>query len=436
MAEIIPFRGLTYNPSKVPDAARVVAPPYDVISPRQQHELYERSPYNVVRIDFSRDPDPYTRVPQLFAEWQRAGVLTAEEVPAIYYLSQRYELPGGERKERRGFIALAKIEDFATGKIHGHEATLAEPKEDRLKLMLACDAQFSPIFALYAQDKPTLTEKLDSSVRERTPRFQVTYGEYGESRLWAITEPRIIELVQHALAEEPVFIADGHHRYEAASNYRAIRLREKAEATGYEGFNYVMMFFANLREDGVVILPTHRLVHQLPPVALRELDERLGAEFDVESFPKTAHGRQQFLETLRQSDGKRRTVGASFASDPRYLILRLKSASAMQRLAAELTPALRDLDVSTLHVVIMEHILGVSTRNAANTEAVSYDHDAEEALRKVEEGQCMAAFILNPPTADQMIQVSLAGDKMPQKSTYFFPKLLTGLVVNKVGRIA
>lgn len=432
MPDIIPFRGLTYNPTKIGDAARVVAPPYDVISPAQQKELYERSPYNVVRIDFSRDADPYARVPRIFAEWQRDGVLMAEPLPAIYYLSQEYALPDGKRKERRGFIALAKIEDFANGKIHGHEATLAEPKEDRLKLMLACDAQFSAIFALYAQEKPTLTEALHGHVQGREPRCRVAYGEYGETRLWAVTEPRIIEMVQKALASEPVFIADGHHRYEAASNYRNLRLREKPGASGNEGFNYVMMFFANLREEGVVILPTHRLVHELPAGTTRDLEKRLESEFDVEGYPKTREGRQEFLRTLRSSDGKQRVVGASFATEPRYLILRLKQESSMQQLAKGMSPALRDLDVSTLHLLLLEHILGISTRNAVNTQTVSYEHDAELALQEVEDGQCKAAFILNPPTGDQMIQVSLAGEKMPQKSTYFFPKLLTGLVINKI----
>lgn len=432
MPHIIPFRGLTYSPAKVHDVSRVVAPPYDVISPRQREELYARSPYNVVRIDFSRDADPYASVPTLFAQWQQDEVLVDEDAPAIYYLSQAYELPGGERRERRGFIALAKIEDFAKGRIHGHEATLAEPKEDRLKLMLACDAQFSPIFALYAQEEATLTETLHDHASRRAPRCRVAYAEYGESRLWAVTEPRIIETVQQALADESVFIADGHHRYEAAANYRAVRLRERAGADGDAGFHYVMMFFANLREEGVVILPTHRLVHRLPAISARALDARLAAEFDVTSYPKNPDGRRHFLEALRQNDGKRRVVGASFALDPRYLLLGLKEGSSMRRLAVALSPALRDLDVSALHLLLMEDVLGLSTRDAVNTETVSYEHDAEKALDKVENGQCEAAFLLNAPTADQMIRVSLAGDKMPQKSTYFFPKLLTGLVINKI----
>jgi len=432
MPHIIPFRGLTYNSAKARYATKVVAPPYDVISPQQQSELYDRSPYNVVRIDFSRDADPYESVPPRFQEWQREEVLVAEEVPAIYYLSQEYELPGGGRKERRGFVALAKIEDFENGNIHGHEATLAEPREDRLKLMLACDAQFSSVFALYAQERPTLTQALLEHVDGRKPRCQVSYGEYGVSRLWTVTEPETIRMIQNAMADEPVFIADGHHRYEAASNYRRRRFEDKQGATGDEGFNYVMMFFANLREDGVVILPTHRLIHELPEIPFQKLEESLQRYFYIEPYPKNRDGRQDFLGTLRSRTAKRRVLGASFNGDPRYLILRLKNKRTMQRLAKDMCPELRDLDVSTLHVLLMEHILGVSTRNAVNTKTVSYDHDAEQALQEVEDGHCKAAFVLNPPTADQMISVSLTGEKMPQKSTYFFPKLLTGLVINKV----
>ena len=432
MAKIFPFRGLTYDPGKVGDFSRVMAPPYDVISPEHQAELYERSPRNVVRIDFSRDADPYAAVPQRFREWQHDGTLVAEEVPSIYYLSQEYRLRDGVARERRGFIALAAIEDFGDGAIHGHEATLAEPREDRLKLMLACDAQFSSILALYTDEKPTLTDALRDHVSSRKPKVEADLGEFGTSRLWAVTDPGLIGMVQEALRERSVFIADGHHRYEAAGNYRRRRLAERAGATGDEGFNRVMMYFANLEEEGVVILPTHRLVRAMPPVPPAELEEKLRQYFHVEEFPRDADGRRRFLETLEHPKDDERVLGASFRDDPRYLALRPRDAEAMERLAPDMSPELRGLDVTTLHVLLMEHILGVSTRDAVNTDAVAYTHDAEEALAEAEAGRCQAALILNPPSAGEMIAVSLKGEKMPQKSTYFFPKLVTGLVIHKV----
>lgn len=432
MAKIFPFRGLTYDPGKVGDFSRVMAPPYDVISPEHQAELYERSPRNVVRIDFSRDADPYAAVPQRFREWQGDGTLVAEEVPSIYYLSQEYRLRDGVARERRGFIALAAIEDFGDGAIHGHEATLAEPREDRLKLMLACDAQFSSILALYTDEKPALTDALRDHVSSRKPKVEAELGEFGTSRLWAVTDPGLIGMVQEALRERSVFIADGHHRYEAAGNYRRRRLAERAGATGDEGFNRVMMYFANLEEEGVVILPTHRLVRAMPPVRPAELEEKLRQYFHVEEFPRDADGRRRFLETLEHPKDGERVLGASFTDDPRYLALRPRDAEAMERLAPDMSPELRGLDVTTLHVLLMEHILGVSTRDAVNTDAVAYTHDAEEALAEAEAGRCQAALILNPPSAGEMIAVSLKGEKMPQKSTYFFPKLVTGLVIHKV----
>ena len=431
MANIFPFRGLTYNRGKIDDFSRVVAPPYDVISPSHQAELYDRSPHNVVRIDFCRDADPYEAVPQRFREWQEDGTLVPEDAPAIYYLSQEYRLRDGIPRERRGFIALTALEDFGGG-IHGHEATLAEPKEDRLKLMLACDAQFSSILALYTDDKPTLTDALREHVRSREPKVEAALGEFGTSRLWAVTDPGLIGMVQDALSRQEVFIADGHHRYEAACGYRQRRLAERSGATGGEGFNRVMMYFANLKEEGVVILPTHRLVRELPETPVRELDEKLQNHFHVRAFPRNPDGRRQFLEALEHPDGGQRLLGASFKDDSRYLALRLRDPETMQRLAPEMSAELRGLDVTTLHVLVMEHILGVSTRNAVNTDAVAYTHDAEEALAEVEAGGCQAAFILNPPSAGEMIDVSLKGDKMPQKSTYFFPKLVTGLVIHKV----
>lgn len=432
MAKIFPFRGLTYDPGKVGDVSRVMAPPYDVISPEHQAELYERSPRNVVRIDFSRDADPYATVPQRFREWQDDGTLVPEEAPAIYYLSQEYRLRDGVMRERRGFIALAAIEDFGDGAIHGHEATLAEPREDRLKLMLACDAQFSSILALYTDEKPTLTDALRKHVSSRKPKVEAELGEFGTSRLWAVTDPGLIGMVQEALRERSVFIADGHHRYEAAGNYRRRRLAERSGATGDEGFNRVMMYFANLEEEGVVILPTHRLVRAMPPVGPAALEEKLRQYFHVEEYPRNPDGRRRFLETLEHPKEGERVLGASFRDDPRYLALRPRDAEAMQRLAPDMSPELRGLDVTTLHVLLMEHVLGVSTRDAVNTDAVAYTHDAEEALAEAAAGRCQAALILNPPSAGEMIAVSLKGEKMPQKSTYFFPKLVTGLVIHKV----
>ena len=431
MAKIFPFRGVTYNPGKIDDFSSVVAPPYDVISPEHQAELYERSPRNVVRIDFCRDADPYTAVPQRFREWLQDGTLVAEHEPAIYYLSQEYRLQDGIPRERRGFIALATIEDFGGG-IHGHENTLAEPREDRLKLMLACDAQFSSILGLYTDEQPTLTDALSQHVSSRAPRLEAALGEFGTSRLWAVTDPGLIGMVQEALSRQEVFIADGHHRYEAATGYRNRRAAERPGATGEEGFNRVMMYFANLREEGVVILPTHRLVRELPHRPAGELEESLQRHFQVEPFPRDGDGRQRFLDTVQHPGGDRRVVGACFAGDSRYLALRLRDGETVRQLAPHMSPESRGLDVTTLHVLLMEHILGVSTRDAVNTDTVAYTHDAEEALTEVENGGCRAAFILNPPSAGEMIAVSLKGEKMPQKSTYFFPKLVTGLVIHKV----
>lgn len=432
MAMIFPFRGLTYDPGKIGDFSSVVAPPYDVISPEHQADLYERSPRNVVRIDFSHDTDPYATVPQRFREWQEDGTLVREDAPGIYYLSQEYRLRDGVTRERRGFIALAAIEDFGDGAIHGHEATLAEPREDRLKLMLACDAQFSSILALYSDEKPILTDALREHVRSKEPKVEAELGEFGTSRLWAVTDLGLIAMVQEALREREVFIADGHHRYEAAGNYRRRRLAERPGATGDEGFNRVMMYFANLNEEGVVILPTHRLVREMPPVPAAELEEKLQRYFHVEAFPRDAGGRRQFLETLEHPKDGERVLGAAFRHDARFLALRPRDGAAMERLAPDMSPELRGLDVTTVHVLLMEHILGVSTRDAVNTDAVAYTHDAEEALAEAEAGRCEAALILNPPTAAEMIAVSLKGEKMPQKSTYFFPKLVTGLVIHKV----
>src|SRR5436853_567187 len=297
MVCIAPFRGVFYNPKKIRDLSKVIAPPYDVISKEEQEKLYRRSPHNFVRLDLSQEPDSYDAVAQLFADWQADGIFERDETPAIYFLSQRFSLKGGEEKERQGFFALTQLEEFSSGAIRPHEKTLDAPKEDRLRLMLACHAQLSPIFALYAQPKQT---------------------------------------INRALAEN------------------------------------------------VVILPTHRLVRGYAPKPFLELEEALQKYFYLEQYPKTSEGKGWFLKALKAGGKKQRLIGASFKRDPRYLILRLKNKRIMQRLAKDLSDSLRELDVTTLHLLILEHILGLSGEQQVSGETIRYSQDEETVLQALE----------------------------------------------------
>ena len=432
MVAIAPLRGLFYNQKKVRDLAKVIAPPYDVISKDEQEKLYKRSPYNFVRLDLSQEPDVYTAVPQLLDTWINEGVLERDEVPAIYYMVQRFALASGAQKERRGFFALLRLENFADGNIRPHEKTLDAPKEDRLKLMLASNAQLSPIFALYSQPQATINRMLATHLEGIAPFIDVKQDNGNECRLWRITDPQVIRRVQEYMADQSLLIADGHHRYEATLNYRDQLRRQRGPGSGREAYNFVLTYFANLNDENVVILPTHRLVRGYEPKPFLQLEEALQNYFYLEQYAKTPEGKSWFLKALRNGGKKKHMIGAVFKRDPRYLILRLKSKRIMQRLAKDLSAQLQELDVTTLHLLILEHVLGLAPEKQASGETVRYSQDEEAVLQALEKEDYQAAFILNPPKAEDVLAIASKGEKMPHKSTYFYPKLSSGLIVNKI----
>jgi uncharacterized protein (DUF1015 family) len=431
MVRIAPFRGVFYNQKKIRDLGRVVTPPYDVISPEEQEKLYRKSPYNFVRLDFSQEPDPYAAVAELFANWQAEGIFERDEEPAIYFAVHKFALKDGEIKERQGFYALTQLQDFSSGEIRPHEKTLEAPKQDRLQLMLASHAQLSSIFALYSQPKDSINRILSEQTEGKASFIEVELDGGDECRLWRITDLALIREIQRQMKEQRLVIADGHHRYEATLRYRD-RMRSAGSSTGRESFNYIMTHFGNMNDESVVILPTHRLVRGYEPKPFLQLEEALQTYFYSEQYPKTAEGKSSFLKALKNSGRKHRVIGASFKRDPRYLILRLKNKRIMQRLAKDLSAPLRDLEVSILHHLILEHILGLSPEQQTNGETIRYSQDEEAVLQSLEREDYQAAFILNATKSADILTITDNGETMPQKSTYFYPKLISGLVINKI----
>ena len=419
MIRIAPFRGVFYNQKKIRDLAKVVAPPYDVISKEEQEKLYKKSPYNFVRLDLSQEPDAYDSVARTLSEWQAQGILERDEAPAIYFSTQRFKLKSGESKLRHGFFALVELQDLSSGDIRPHEKTLEAPKEDRLKLMLASQAQLSPIFSLYAQPKPTINHRLAVAVEGAPPFIEIEQDNGEECRLWRITDAALIQKLQQEMKDQSLLIADGHHRYEATLNYRNHMRNARGQWNGREAFNYILTYFANVHDENVVILPTHRLVRGYAHKPFLELEETLQNYFYVE-------------QALKSAAKKHHVIGASFKRDPRYLILRLKNKRIMQRLAKDLSAPLRELDVSTLHLLILEHVLGMPPEQQVSEGNIRYTQDEESALQALEKEDYQAAFILNATKKDEILTIVSAGEKMPQKSTYFYPKLLSGLIVNKI----
>jgi uncharacterized protein (DUF1015 family) len=432
MIRIAPFRGVFYNQKKFRDLSKVIAPPYDVISKEEQDKLYKKSPHNFVRLDLSQEPDSYAAVAELLNEWQTQAILERDEAPAIYFLTHRFKLKTGEQKLRKGFFALAELQDPAGGDIRPHENTLAAPKEDRLKLMLACHAQLSPIFTLYADPKQTIDRMLAVALEGVAPSVEFELDNGDECKLWRVTDPPLIAKVEREMSEQTLLIADGHHRYEATLKYRDQLRAERVNWTGSEAFNYILAYFANMTDDNVVILPTHRLVRGFTHKPFLELEDALQTYFYVEQHPKTPEGKISFLKALKSAAKKHRVIGASFKRDPRYLILRLKNKRIMQRLAKDLSAALRELDVTTLHLLVLEHILAMSPEQQVSGETIRYSQDEEAVLQSLEKEDFQAAFILTATKKEEIQAIVASGEKMPQKSTYFYPKLSSGLIVNKI----
>ena len=431
MAHIVPFRGILYNPNKAKDLSKVIAPPYDVITPEEQERLYRKSPYNIVRLILNQEPDPYASAARLFEAWQGEGVLARDNAPALYFLRHRFPLQDEGERDRLGFIALSRIEDFSTGAIRPHERTLEAPKEDRLRLMLACHANLDPIFALYSEPKQLINRAFLEHLRGLPPLREAGDDGGASCHLWRVSDPGIVRLVSQEMKNRPLLIAYGHHRFEAAMNYRDRMSREKGNSSGREPFHYAMMYFANMEDEGLVILPTHRLVRVFQPIPFQKLEEALQRYFYIEPYPKTPDGQRWFLRALKGAK-KRRLIGASFKRDPRYLILRLKNKRFMQRLAADVKGPVRELDVTVLHLLILQHTLGIKPEEQANEEVIGYSQDAEKALRAVDKEDYQAAFILNPPEPEEVMEIAMSGEKMPQKTTYFYPKLPSGLVINRI----
>jgi uncharacterized protein (DUF1015 family) len=398
MATVRPLAGLRYDRARVGDVGRVLAPPYDVISAAEQAELYARSPHNVIRLILPREAERGAAAARQLGEWVASGVLVADPAPAVYLYAQRFSLPDGSTRERHGVICRLRLEDFASGVVRPHERTLAGPKADRLAILRATGANLSPIFGLYARPDEPVRELLGGDALG-PPVVDVD----GWHRLWRVDDPAAIERFQAALAAETVIIADGHHRYETALAYRD-------EQRGNPAAAYVLAYLANTEEEGVVILPTHRLVRgplRLSPVAL---EAALRESFEVVPRPERA----------RRSGGEIDCV-----LPDRRLRLRPRPAAATH--LQGVPRAVAALDVALLHGAVLGPLLGV------DAEGLDFTHDDDEAIEAVARGRAAAAFLLNPPTLHEVRAVCLAGEVMPEKSTYFYPKLASGLVLALVG---
>ena len=419
-----PFRGIRYDPRRA-RLKDVVAPPYDVISPEYQATLYASHPHNIVRLILGRESDRYAEAAGAFEAWQKEGVLVRDESPSFYLLHQRFRNEQGGMVTRKGFVGLCRLEEFDKKVILPHEKTLSKPREDRLKLFKATNANFSQVFGLYSDPSRAIDKHLGVSAGHE-PDVQVSF-ENVENEVWMVNDPAAIQEVVNGMKDKQVLIADGHHRYETALTYRDWKRSANDRHTGDESYNYVMMFFTNLEDEGLVIYPTHRVVHSVREFEGRRFLKKLEALFSADTFDSLT-GLQHALREAGAS-----AFGLALQEIEGFRLLRLKQNLAIEDLIPDDLPAeVKKLDVALLHHSVLRDMLGISMDDQEKKLNIRYVQGIEQAAGEVRSGRGQAAFLLNPTGIEQVRAVANGGYTMPQKSTFFYPKLLSGLVLNKM----
>lgn len=433
MAAIFPFRGYRYNQEKVKNVGEVFAEPYDKITPEFQEKYYRRHPWNIVRfskgkttLQDSPADNQYTRARAFLDACIAEKILVRDKGEALYAYEQEYSFAGGPVKTRRGFIALGGLEEFGKGGVMPHERTLAGPKADRLNLMRATAAQSGLVFMLYSDPEQAVSRALGQATR-RAPDIEARDDDGVVHRVWVVADPGVIRSVQALMKEKALFIADGHHRYETALNYRR-EMREKGVKClpGSENYDAHIMAFISMEDPGLTILPTHRLLHHLSPAQGSTLPGKLGRFFALER----CRGLDEMLARMKTDRPGDHRFGLYLGGA--FTLLTLKDEAAVAALMqADASAEWKKLDVSIIHAVL-EALLGIDKKKLEEEAHVAYERYADAAVKAVDSGTFQCAFFLNPTKASEVAKVAGNGERMPQKSTDFYPKLYTGLVINRL----
>ena len=432
MAVIRPFRALRYNTTDPLSIALVTAPPYDCISPRERDELYRTHPHNIVRLDFGKDlpgdnshHNKYTRAAVLMAKWKRAGILIRDPEPAVYLYQQEFEVEG-KTHLREGFLARVGLEEFGTGHIFPHEETMPGPKEDRLKLMRATRSNLSPIFALYPDPQNGVMQPLRDICRCE-PMIQTVDGDGVVQRVFYCARPDCVREIVERMADKPIFIADGHHRYETALAYRK-ELGAAGETVGPDHpASSTLMLCVSMHHPGLAILPAHRVLCGLPGLTAERLRAATAEHFHWQELVGAEATSPRVLHHLREANGH--AFGLWLRGTTKAFLLTLKDPKVMDRLAADHSAAWRCLDVAVLERVLLKNDLPKAAESIADLR-LSYVHLAQQAFDAVHEQGADAALVLRPLPVQSLQDVASQGERMPVKSTYFYPKAISGLVIN------
>lgn len=415
MADIQPLRALHYDQSLVGALADVTSPPYDVIDAKQREELLERSPFNVVAVDLPKgEPDPYASAGELFEAWQLQGVVVRDPEPSLWAHTQTYTGPDGQQRTRRGFFCRVRIEGYGPGRVRPHERTHPGPKEDRLRLMRTTRANLSPIFSLFSDPAGAAWKALEPAT-EDVPWGEVSDGDGTTHRLWRVNDPARIAAVQEATRDVELLIADGHHRYETANTY--------ADELGGDGeHRYVLMCLVALEDPGLTVFPTHRLVRGLDRERLQVLRDTLRRDFEIVEVPLEQIAPEPGTGPLR--------LGYIDSHHQQAYRLTLKDQAIADAALPGFSDAYRSLDTGVLEALLLKGALGLSDEDISHFNGLFYARSTEEAVAMVRSGEWDAAFLMRPTPVSQVRDVAASGENMPPKSTFFYPKLLTGLLFN------
>lgn len=424
MAEIKPFKGMRYNTFLAGKIGELCCPPYDIISEEERLGYIAENEYNVIRLELPKEgEDVYKTAGEVLDMWRNTGVLVHEIKPAVYIYEEEFNAYN-KRSSVKGIIVRVKVEEFSKGVILPHEFTLSKAKADRFNLMKATNCNFSQIYALYMDEEHTTLKTIDR-LSDRKPDQKFTDNDHVTHKLWIITDEKVIEKLVNDFADRKLYIADGHHRYETALNYRNY-CRENGISKEGDPQDYQMMYLVDMQHPGLVVFPTHRMVRDLESFDKDEVLKGCEEYFDITKFTSVGNINSELAKQYKQG---KKAFGFYCGKGEWYLLV-LKDIEVMADVLPDLSEASQQLDVSVLHSLILEKTMGIDKENMANQINLTYTKFFEEAIMKVDKGEFQCSFILNPTRVTEIRDVAAAGEKMPQKSTYFYPKMITGMVMN------
>ncbi len=427
---VSPFKGLHYNSEKIKNIAEVVAPPYDVIDDALREKLYEKSPFNVVRLILTKEDDAqknkYEVAKGYLEDWQKQNILERDSEPQVYIYHQTYRLDDGRELTRKGYIAARRLESFDTGRIRPHEHTFAGPKADRMHLIKATQANLSPIFGIYGDPGKKVLNLLENAAGKKL-LIDIKTDDGNRHQVWGVSDAQILKQVNEAMEDKVVFIADGHHRYETALGYRDYLKAEGKLKNENDAANFVMMYLCPMEDEGLVILPTHRVLVEKSKISWPSALEKIKKHFEVKEY--AASDSAQALKDLENSKQDIAFL-LSTAEGKSFLIKTSPQKVAQIDVLSKIPDAVRNLDVTLLHKYLLPQVFEINLSEGDEAKKIHYVKDTQEAFEAPQKAQAFLSFILNPTKMKQVEDVSNIGERMPHKSTFFYPKLLSGLLFN------